>query len=277
MSQVVSRGLQTLITELRRTLRLVRNENRMAISRIDVLGGGARIRNLPHYLAEELGYPVAYGAAVEQLLEPHTNEGRAGAFAVALSLCLRATPDLPCSEVGFRKEEFQFTGGFRRLREKVPSIALAAGVIGLFLLVNIVTKYVLVSRQEAAIDAQFCKITQEVVGREICEPTVALAAIRNPTSELGDFRLPERSAVRVAADLSRLVPEELDTTVDEMDITPDRARVKGKTTSFDSVDKIVAAYGENQCFSNIKKGKLQKTIDGKGVEFPLTLTLGCSR
>jgi hypothetical protein len=65
--------------------------------------------------------------------------------------------------------------------------------------------------------------------------------------------------------------------VDEMDITSDKARVSGESDSFDAVDSLVTAYAADPCFTEIKKGKLQKKGDGSGVEFQLTMNLECSQ
>ena len=114
--------------------------------------------------------------------------------------------------------------------------------------VNTAAQYHVTNKRERSIDRQFCEVTMKVIGKEICEPTVAISVMKQPQSELGSFKLPERSAVRVAAELSHMIPEAMakDVLIQELEITSERARVSGETSSFDAVDQIVAArcYGE---------------------------------
>lgn len=277
MSEVVASGLKPLVRELRRTLQAVRREKRFRVGRIDLVGGGARVRNIAPFLAEQLNVPVAIGVAVEQSVERLIDGPRRGAYAAALAFALRATTDAPVNRIDLRKGEFAFAGQMQSLKARLPvMLASAAGVL-LLLGVNVGVQYHLVSQREAAIDEQFCSITKEVVGRRICEPAIALSVLGQPTSELGNFSLPEKSAYRMAAELSALAPKDVEVKISEMDIRPDRARIQGQTDSFDAVDKIVGAYDADACIENIRKGNLNKRPDGKGVEFALSMDLRCSK
>ena len=277
MSDVVALGLKSLVRELRRTLQAIRREKRVRVARIDLVGGGSRIRNLAPYLAEQLNVPVALGVAVEQSVERLIDGRRRPAYACALAFALRATSDAPVSRIDLRKGDLAFAGQLQNLRRRVPAIAIGAAAMLLLMGVNVGVRYHLVSTREAAVDEQFCAITQEVVGRRICEPAIALSVLRQPTSELGTFKLPEKSAFRVAAELSHLSPKDVEVTLSEVDLRPDKARIVGTTASFDAVDQIVSAYTEDGCMENIRKGNLNKRPDGSGVDFQLTVDLRCSQ
>ena len=280
MSDTIAKGLAPLVTDLRRSLMTIRREKRARIARVDLLGGGSRIRNLPNRIAEELNVPAAAGLAVEQIVEPHVDAHRRPAYATALAFALRAVGDEAVSPLDLRVGEFQYAGQLRYLRDRLPTIGLSAVALLFLMIVNVGASYHTVGSREAEIDREFCKITKKVIGREICEPKIAISAITQPTSELGNVRLPERSALNIAAELSEWIPEKLRQTrsikVDEIDITPDRARISGVAPTFDAVDQIVAEYGKDDCYQNIKKGKLRKSSTGDQVEFQLTMRLECS-
>lgn len=277
MSEVVAGGLRPLVMELRRTLLAVRREKRMRVARVDIIGGGARLKNLAPYLGEQLNVPTAFGAAVEQAVERHVDPERRGAYAVSLALALRAAGDQRVNTMDLRKGPLAFAGQLQNLRARIPFIAGAAAALMAFALVFVVVQYRAVAAREAAIDEQFCVVTEKVVGRRVCEPAVALSVLREPTTELGNFKLPEKSAFRMAAEISEAVPKDLDTRLREMDIRPQQARLVGETTSFDAVDTLVSALNEDPCISDIKKGNLLKKSDGKGVEFQLKMDLECSQ
>ncbi len=280
MSDAVRAGLHSLVQDLRRTLLSVRTDKRVHVSRIDILGGGSRIRNLANHLAEELNVPCAPGLAAEQIVERQIDPARRSAFALALALALRAAGDRAVSSIDLRHEDFQFAGQLQSLRSRIPSMVAAGLVLGTLAVANIWVSYYSASSREAQLDAQFCQITKEAIGREICEPKQALSVMAQPVSELGNVRTVDRSALNIAAELSALIPEDVSSKaefrIDEIDITPDRARISGETDSFDAVDKIVAEYGKDPCYSNIKKGQLRRKADGKGIEFQLSLRLECS-
>lgn len=280
MSDAVRSGLHALVQDLRRTLLSVRTEKRVHVSRIDLLGGGSRIRNLSNHLAEELNVPCAMGLAAEQIVERQVEPARRPAFALALSLALRAAGDRAVSPIDLRREEFQFAGQLQSLRSRIPAILASGAVLGALLVANIWLSYYSASAREKALDQRFCQITNEAIGREICEPKQALSVMAQPVSELGNVRTVERSALEIAAELSARIPEEVsgkpEFRIDEIDITPDRARITGETDTYDAVDQIVAEYSKDPCYSNIKKGQLRRKADGKGIEFQLSLRLECS-
>jgi type IV pilus assembly protein PilM len=277
MADVVTKGLANLVRELRRTIQTIRKEKKVRVARIDLLGGGSRIKNLPSYLAEQLNVPVAAATAVENAIESHTEPHRRPSFAVALASALRATGESPVSQIDMRVGELQYAGQLQHLRRRAPMIGAAAAALAVLLFANVVVQYQVIGAREREIDRQFCDITKKVVGREICEPTVAISVIKQPASELGNFKLPDKSAFRVAAELSHLVPKDLSILVTEIEVTPDKARIDGEVASFDAVDQLVTAYSADKCYSDIKKGRLRKKGEGEGVEFQLSIRLECSK
>ena len=213
MADVVSKGLSTLVRGAPAlTIQVIRKEKRVRVARIDLVGGGCRIKNITNYLAEQLNVPVALGAAAEQAVENHVGPDRRGRVCPsALAFALRATGERPV--VADRLPH-------RRLHVRRPASAHAParagdghrrrGARGGCCSSTWWSSTQVINAREADIDQQFCDITKKVVGREICEPTVAKSVISQPASELGTFALPQRSAFGVAAELSSLVPKELE-------------------------------------------------------------------
>lgn len=280
MSEVVAEGLSILVKELRRSLQAIRSEKKVRVARIDLVGGGSRIRNLANYLADQLNVPVANGVAVEQIVERQVEAARRPAYACALASALRAVGETPAAAIDLRVGEFQFAGQLQHLKQRAPVIAGSVAILLMLLAANTFAQYHVINKRERSIDQQFCDITKTVVGRPICEPAIALSVMKDPQTELGSFKLPERSAVRVAAELSGMIPEKLmkdeDVWINEFDINNERARVSGESASFDAVDQIVAEYAKDPCYAEIKKSRLRKKSDGKGVEFQLSMNLRCS-
>lgn len=276
MSDWVGRGSADLFRELRRTLQTIRAEKRVVVTRVDLVGGGSRIRNLANRIAEEINVPTAQGLAVEQIVERQVDGARRSAFALALGAALRAVGDERVSTIDLRTKELAFAGQMVHLKERVPFMLGAAAAMVVLMLANAAVSYQQAVKRERDIDREFCEITKATVGREICEPKEAIAAMQKPASDLGNVKLPERSALNIAAELSSRVPEGVAVDIDEIDITPERAKLTGETATFDAVDSLVTEFAKDDCYSDIKKGKLQKKAGTEKIEFQLTMTMECS-
>lgn len=276
LSDVIARGLAPLVRELRRTLASIRSERRVEVTRVDLLGGGAQLENLPHFLAEALGIPVGLGAAVEQNVEPQIEPRRRGAFALALACALRVSGDAPVTAIDLRRGDLAFSGGLQHLRRRLPTMVAATASLVLLLAVYGVLRVRAVSAREAEVDREFCRITKRVVGQEICEPDVAISVMKNPPSDLGNFKLPVTTAYDLLLELSAKVPAEVTVKLSDVNIGEERMVVEGEAPSFDMVDRLVAAYTETKCLQNIQKDRLRKKAGGDGVEFQLKMKVGCS-
>lgn len=276
ISDAVADGLKPLLRELRRTLQIIRTERKVRVSRVDLLGGGSRIRNLAPHLAEQLNVPVGLALAVDQAVERQVEAPRRSAFALALALAMRLANPQSSPRIDLRVGEFSFSGQLEQFRARLPFMAMAGAGLLLLLLVSVAANYRAVIEREAQIDQAFCGITKEVVGQEICEPSRAISVMKSPSSDLGTFRLPEATAYTIAAELSHRVPDELNVKLYDIDITPDRARIEGEADSFDTVDKLVASYSDSACLSDIKKDEIRKKSAGEGIEFKINMQVTCS-
>jgi general secretion pathway protein L len=276
MSEATARGLVDLVRDLRRTLQMIRKERRVHIERVDLMGGGSKLKNLASYLAEQLNLPTAAALVVDQTVEREVEPQRAAAFALAVSLALRANPKGSLPRLDFRQEEFAFAGTLQHFRRRVPFMAVTAAGLMVLLLLSVAARYRAVVEREAVIDRQFCRITKEVIGREICEPGLAISVMQSPESELGAFNLPQRSAYAYVAEISSRVPDGLDILITDIDVTPDRITIDGEADSFDAVDQLVGAYAESPCLDEIKKSNISKKAVGEGVDFTLNMRTRCT-
>ncbi|MGF1510244.1 MAG: pilus assembly protein PilM [Myxococcota bacterium] len=275
VSDACVEGLKELVRELRRTIQMIRHERRIKLTRIDLFGGGSKLKGLSAYLGEHLQLPIGHALIFDQTVERLVEPVRAPAYALAVALALRATPKGVLPRLDFRKEEFAFAGTLQHFRARVPAMVASLGALLVLLLISVAAQYRAVIEHEARVDQLFCVVTEEVVGREICEPGLAISVMQSPESELGAFRLPRNSAYRLAAELSERVNEDLNILLTEMDITPDRITLDGEANGFDSIDQLVTAYAESPCLGDIKKSNISKKAAGDGVDFTLNMRVEC--
>ena len=80
------------------------------------------------------------------------------------------------------------------------------------------TRYVLVSGQEEALNKEFCLATEKIVGRQICDPTAALATLRQPAGAGDGVVIPEFSAARMFDAFSKNISAEIDVSFSELEL-----------------------------------------------------------
>src|SRR5262249_21379128 len=89
----------------------------------------------------------------------------------------------------------------------------------------------------------------------------------------GGFQVPEHSAVDTYLELAKRVPPEpgLTRKVVDLDINGDHVRIKGTTTDYDAIDKIVNGIKGGRCFTQVENGKTHQNPTNS--EWNVTLTV----
>ena len=71
------------------------------------------------------------------------------------------------------------------------------------------------------------------------------------------------------------MPSDVQVTFDQVVIDLDRISLRGQTSSSKLVEKLASALKEYRCFHEVKEGKLEKSKDGKSVNFRLDIQVEC--
>ena len=178
---------------------------------------------------------------IEELGESFVAGGPPLLYAPAIALALRGTTRTR-THMNFRQDEFAMRLDFSRYRRDFGSTAILSAIALLLAVLGFGTEALLDSRQAASIDAEIGRLYEEAFPGEPTPPN-PVAALRDAVREandraefLGVYR-GNLSALDLLAEISRLVPPEVDVVIEELTI--DRQTVRAHLQLFASVHGVV--------------------------------------
>ena len=280
LQECIRQGLTPLVTNMLTTFKAMPPE--IIPRRLMLTGGLSRLPGLAGYLQSRLGLMV-------ELLDvrgatsflPGGPQAVGPEYAVALAMAVaqfRHGRDIP---LNFRRGEFAYHGDIQLYRGQLTRIAVGtAAVISLAIFASVV-KYSMLSSEERDLDKGFCAATQRIVGKEICDPTAALATLRQAPGAEG-ASIPTFSASQLYDMLSKSIASEVDVQFDQLDlrvdgtgVQPERLQGKGEAASFETTEQLVAMVKRDACVQDAEVSKLRKTQHGGRVEFNLVVKVLC--
>jgi general secretion pathway protein L len=283
ISDVLKTAYAPLIRRLRQIVQATLSSSRLRVVKIVLTGGGGRIVNLDRYLAEELNIRVSRASQLGALLNQGVEsmgpdvEGRtemAQAFAYALSgLWGPRSPQ----RLDFRVGRFAWKGDYEFLRERLPALGAWAAALLLVVGVGSLAQLVMLSREADALIAKQLAVCESITGEKIESTSRCTSIIQERIKGTAGFQVPEVSAVDIFMEVSRRLPYsgELKRKITELDITAERVRLKGTTTSYEAIDTMVERLTGGKCFHLVEKGKA-RNISADTVEMNMTINLDCA-
>ncbi len=289
ISDVLKKAYAPIVRRLRQIFQATISSSRLRVVKVVLTGGGSKVLNLDRHLAEELNIKVVRGREVGATLRASVplqgglgagaNEADDGAeaamaFAYALSGIAGSRTK---QRIDFRVGPFAWQGDYDFLRERLPALAAWAAALLVVVGVGSLTQAVLLSREERALLARQLALCEQVTGEKSDSTSRCLALIHERIGGTAGFQVPEHSAVDVYLEISRRLPyeAELKRKVTELDITSERVRLKGTTTSYDAIDTMVERLQGGKCFQLVEKGKA-RNINETTVEMNVTINLDCA-
>ncbi|MEW5848390.1 MAG: pilus assembly protein PilM [Myxococcota bacterium] len=284
ISNSLRAALAPLVRELRQTFQGVVARRRVRITRVFLSGGGARIPNLDRWLARELNIQVqmlpGMGQALGPALPPSTEASPVEAGVVpqaanAMAYALSGLAGARARRIDFRQGELAYRGDFEYVRARAPQLAAGFMCLALLGAFNAYARHFVISRQEAAITQKQRDTCKAILGQSIDSADRCLAIMRekiNPGAT-GAAAIPQRSAMDAYIQLALRMPKDVTVKVDQLDITSDKIRVKGRTDTFENVDKIVKSLEGGECFKKVEKGPARQ--EKEQVSWSATVDLEC--
>ncbi len=280
ISDVLKGAYAPIIRRVRQIFQAAMSSARVRVVKVYVVGGGSRVLNLDRHLSEELNVKVVRAGAVDHALRaavPIEASADAPEAAIALAYALSGVPSLRTRpRVDFRTAEFAWKGDFDFLRERAPALIGWAAVLALLLGGSSVAQAVVASSNESALLEKELKVCEEITGQKVESFIRCKALIDEKLNSAAAFAVPERAAADTYLEVARRLPPavEVKRKITELDITSERVKLRGLTSSYDAIDTIVARLQGGRCFSLVEKGKAQSK--GTDIDFQVTITLDCA-
>lgn len=250
-------------------------------AKLTLFGGSAHLDRLDEVLAKRTGLPThrlrmpadSPHAKLVEGIDPLL-------FAPALALALRLAGE-PVTKMNFRQGELAFRQDLAAYfgRELRPTVLLAALLAGL-LLISAVTTIALqhrrVTRHEQAMTAIFGEAfpNRQPVPEE---PANAFGGELRSARQRADFLglySDDRSALQLLAELSRVIPPDLEVRINEVTIDRNQIRLDVAAGGYEAADRLTAVLAANAAFQGAKVAGSVKT-DSKtgGVSFDVSIPL----
>ncbi len=270
-------GFQTWLSEIRSSL-LTAERAGFDTAELRLCGGGARATGLLPLLSEELGVPVVPLVLPTPSLRADEAPQPEPEHALAYALALRGLQPRGLYGVEFRQ------GPLARAADRRSAARLVfAGAALVVLLVLSLFGWNLWQLRGARRDLQTAQ-QQLVASVQGAFPEVAPSALGTPQSAIAvmqekvtgveqrvaSLQGPSLTPLDVLKELSVTVPDSIVVDLDELSVTPETVRMRGRTDSFGSVDRIEAAMLANEKFQGAQKSDVNKNADGK-MRFTITV------
>lgn len=242
-----------------------------------LLGGGAHLRDLDRYLGERLGLPVSRPAPPGEAGVAFVAAGDPAQFGPAAALALRGSLKAR-TRTNFRQDEFAVRFDLGQLVRELAWTGVLAGIALILLGVLAGTSIVLESRHAEAVEQEVSRLYASAFpGRP--PPANVMGSMRNAVRsahERADFLGVYRgnlSALDLLAEISALVPPDLEVVFEELSIDRQVVRIRGHSRSFEAVDRLRAELARYEPFSQIKVSEIQRDARLGANSFNLTISL----
>ena len=280
MFDAVLDGLGPLLTGLISTFKSL--PPHLQPSHMLLTGGLSRLVGLPELLGRRLGVRTELldlRASLHPLVVPPPAIAPEYAVAVGLALAqFRLGRDIP---LNFRRGELAYQGDIQLYRGQVLRMGIGLAAVFVLALGTSVVRYSLLRSEAVEVDRGFCIATEKLIGREICNPTAALATLRQAPGADGVV-IPSFSAGALLEMLSKSITPEVDVQFDELDLHVDaaagqaeRLTGKGEAASFEATEQLEALIRRDPCVQDVDISGQRKTHTSGRVEFRLQVKVLC--
>jgi general secretion pathway protein L len=271
--------LDRLVREVLRTLGAVEEQlGGEPIEGLTLFGGTALLGRLDGFLSEQTGVPA------ERLGLPRegTDQGLVAGgppilFASAIALALRGTAQAR-TELNFRQDEFAVRVDvgqvFRAFRS---TISLGVAVLVLTL-IGFGTRIFVESRQAAALERQAERLYTDAFPGEPApsDPVRTLREQVTLANEKADFLgvYPGNlSALDLLGEISRLMPKDLEISLEELSIERKTVRMRVRGKSFRDADRVGEALSTFSYFASHRIGAVETDPKTGNKRFNVTISM----
>lgn len=288
LTKGIVKGIKSAVDELllhiRQTMFSYRETESAPIEGIYLCGGTSRLIGIDNYISGFLKQNVTFLSCADfHFSKLSHEEAHRHVIPQALAISLRevAGPGLP--DVNFRKDEFAFLGDVEKLGGGLRRSAMVVGLILFLALTSFAFKYYTLKQKLDKIQNDGAELVLQAVPnmtkKTVSTTTGALSTLKGKQTEISDriavlSQTLGFSPFDILKEVSSLMPSKEEVTIDveDMSINQDRVSFSGRTTSFETVDKIKLGMEKSGKFKNVSTGNVRKGPDGK-VKFDLTMEI----
>jgi len=278
--QVTIAELQPLARDLRQTLAACRARTGFQPVAALLVGGGARLRGMASYLAEQLGIPAWRPTAddIVALAGPRLGADPAGhvpidSAALTIGMAFDAAGGRPMFDL--RSGSLAVKVDFSFLRAKAAPLGAAALAIAAFAAGSAYADLYRVRKAEKVLATRLASESQDQFGA--ARSADAVLESTGPGGTTASSPMPRLTAYDLLLEISSHVPPKDKVTLDIERMTIDDTKVdfNGTARSSEEIDTLITELKKVECFkNNVTRGPTD-TLPNGVKRFKVTITAQC--
>lgn len=275
--EVLDRAWSPLLRDIGLTLDAYRREEGEPVKTVFLCGRSALIRHLPEYFTSRLAQKcerigVQGGILLPRAFSADFDCGAASALGLAIR---KVAPDEQTVPVNFRKGEFAYRSRIEATRSKLMYLGVMLALLVILGFTQFFMRYGNLRSEDRALTEQirglffttFPDSKQVPLGYELHEMRNRL---KSRPGE-GDHLSGSLPVIDLLREISQRVPKEITVDVRELIYDPDKVRIRGRTDSFETIDRIKTELAQFPAFSLIEVTDAKVSIDQQGVDFTILI------
>lgn len=284
IQKVIFAEFQNLGLQIRQTLFAFYESGETPIEALYLSGGSSKISGIESFFSHLLNINVsALDVLEDSFTLLHDRERARAVIPTAFGAALHGIFPNKGAKINFRRGEYAYKKDIEELGGSLKKIGvLAASVVGIGIIYFFISYFTL-SSQVDNMNKNISKIVNSSVKglpkKGIKSTKSALSMLNGKISEIdeklkkvqGDSSM---SALQILKMVSAAMPprEQLVIDIDDINISPNRVRLEGRTGSYEAVDKVKASLEKIHEFQNVQTGNVRKGVRDE-IKFSLSFDI----
>jgi general secretion pathway protein L len=262
-----------LAAQLRQTMTAAALQLGYPVQSIYLTGGGSAASGAEAYLASELGTPVLPLPVpeMEGIAAEHLTQLPRYSRALGLALGLRGRP----KDLDLRRGALSYQRGFAFMKERAPLLAALAGTILLSFFFSTWAELRSLNHENKRLGAELSALSKEALAEDSSDPDHIRELLDTAAARAEVDPMPHIDGFDVMVELSRAVPTAIVHDVEELEVTRERAKIRGVVGSASEAQIIADGLKQNKCFSDVKITKVSQVVNGTRQKYLLESDLKC--
>jgi Tfp pilus assembly protein, ATPase PilM len=283
----VKESFEDLMQQVKQTLFAFHEAGEPSLEALYLCGGTSRLQGVESFFSRRLNINVSLLDVMEDsYTELMDREKPKAILPTSLALAMRAVYPNKGARINFRRGEYAYKRDIEAIGGSLKKIgALAASVVGLGIVYFIVA-YMTLSSQVDKMNKNVTKlVTSSVTGLPksgVKSASSALTLLNSKIAELSDKLKKiqgegDLSSLQILKTISASLPprDQLTVDIEDLNISPDRVRMEGRTISYEGVDKVKSAMEKVKEFKNVQTGNVRKGVRDE-IKFSLSFDIASS-
>ncbi|OGP13521.1 MAG: hypothetical protein A3I75_03195 [Deltaproteobacteria bacterium RIFCSPLOWO2_02_FULL_50_16] len=287
IATALQKVLDDLCIEIKQTMLSFQEKNSEVPQALFLCGGTSRLNGIDVYLSAQLRKNISYLDALDfafnRLAE---SDWCRPIIPNALALAYRGVSSKYLPDIQFRRGDFAYQGDV----DELTQIGKEVGIVGVVTIGVVIAtlglNYFMLSGKVDKIGKRVASVASEVLPgtskNTLSSPSSVISMLSGRILTLKEKKgqIEEQTNILVLdviKTISEIVPpkDQISMDVEEVNIAGTRLNVKGRTKSFEEVDRIKTAMMNSKLFKDVSSGNIRKGVQDE-VKFDLSMEIQVS-